>query len=490
MIPYVMPQVLSEDEIAKIHAAMVGILARTGLSVEHKAVRDAFADYGARVDHDAQRVWVSESVVQRFVDETQPEANPLVTPSWTADPGCPTECYRALWPGDGKPHVWVRSDVSSEAYLPPGTDREIPFTKQTLADYIKLARLLDNGITPRLEAVQVFKLHPTISLEARLFAWKHSAQEAGGILAPELCPYVLEMYEIKADALGRRLEEVFCASVYVISPLRFSQDICEKIMFFHEKGLRVRIGNYISMGGTGPITLAGCLTLNLAERVAVGILERVLYDDLQWSIYGEMVPLDMTTLDVQVGRPELLLCNLAVIQLARHYGVAAHPFGGTTTARVPSAEAGTQKVMTALPCILAGGCNIDAGKLQESCSPIQMILDSELISALRRLLKGFEVNDDTLAVEVIDALGPGGTFTGMRHTVRHMRSEIWQPRIWQPEGDQDWLTNRRKTDVERAAEIWRELMSQPDPEPGISVETENRLRAVIRRAELHRSDGG
>ena len=58
--------------------------------------------------------------------------------------------------------------------------------------------------------------------------------------------------EFKADAFGKMLQEVFCASVYIISPLRFVQDICEKIVFFHEHGLRVRIGNYMSMGGTGP----------------------------------------------------------------------------------------------------------------------------------------------------------------------------------------------------------------------------------------------
>ena len=482
MIPYMMIQALGEGEIEKIHAAMVSILSQTGLAVEHRAVREAFAEYGAQVDHQTGRVRFPASVIERFIDETQPIANSLVEPSAADEPGCPTECYRALCPADGRPQVWVRSDVSLNPYLEPATNNVIPFTEETLAGYIKLARLLDNGIIPRVEGVMFGESRPTVSLETRLFAWKHGAQEAGGILMTELCPYILEMYEIKADALGKSLPEVFCASVYIISPLRFSQDICEKIMFFHEHGLRVRIGNYMSMGGTGPITLAGCLALNLAERVAIGILERVLYGDGQWVIYGEMIPLDMTTLDVQVSRPELLLANLAVIQLARHYGVAAHPFGGYTTARLPSAEAGMQKVMTALPCILAGGCNINAGALGEVRSSIQMILDSELISALRRLLRGFEVNDDTLAVDLINELGPGGTFTSTRHTVRHMRSEFWQPRIWRRESDQDWVAGGGKTDVERATDVWHDLMSQPDPEPGISEETERHLQAVIDRA--------
>ena len=358
----------------------------------------------------------------------------------------------------------------------------VPFTQDTLADYIKLARLLDNDIRIRLETMPVGKGRLTQPLEGRLFAWKHGAQEQGGIQMTELCPYLLEMVQIKADALGKPVGEVFCGSVYIISPLRFPKDIGDQILFFHERGLKVRIGNMFTMGGTGPVTLAGCLALNLAERVAIGILERVLYGDKQWVIYGEVAPLNMRTLAMLSARPEILLLNLAVIQLARHYRVAAHPYGGYTDARLPSAEAGMQKVMTALPCILAGGCNIDAGKLSGStCSPIQMILDSELVSALRCVLRGFDVNADTLAVDLINEVGPGGTFMASEHTVRYMRTELWRPDVWS-EGTLQAQVEDVQTDVERAFDRWHDLMSLPDPEPAIDGDTEMRLQTVIDRA--------
>lgn len=485
MIPYVMIQALTGDEIDKIHSAMVSLLSRTGLVVEHAAIREAYAQYGARIDHETQRVWFPEKVINRFLDESEPMDYSSITTTGSARLGVSSsmdECYRPLCPG-GRPTVSTRSGVSFDFYLEPGTNRAIPFTEQTLAGYIKLARLLDNGIIVRLETLPVGEGRPTQPLEARIFAWKHGALESGGIQMTELCPYLLEMYEIKAEALGKPLSEVFCGSVYTISPLRIPGDVGDQIEYFRKHGLRVRIGNMFTMGGTGPATLAGCLALNLAERVAIGILDRVLYDAKQWVIFGEIAPLDMMTITMPKGRPEVLLVNMAVIQLAQHYRVPAHTFGGYTDARLPSAEAGMQKVLTALPCILAGGCNINAGKLGGSlCSPIQMILDSELISAIRRVLRGFDVNDDTLAVDVIDEVGPGGSFLATHHTVRHMRTELWQPRVWTGDAYQAWAAKDMKPDTERALDLWHDLMSKPDPEPGISEETERRLQRVVDRA--------
>lgn len=485
MIPYMTIQALSEDEIEKIHSAMVSILSRTGLAVEHVKIREAFAEYGARVDHQAERVWIPEAVIHRFLNETEPADTSSSAPTGPAHPrGCDSmeECYRPLCPG-GEPSISTRSGVSFDLYLEPCTNQVLPFTDETLDGYIKLARLLDNGIIVRMETLPVGEGRATQPLEGRIFAWKRGAMESGGIQMTELCPYILEMYEIKADALGLPTSKVFCGSVYIISPLRIPRDVGDQIMFFHEHGLRVRIGNMFTMGGTGPVTLAGCLALNLAERVAIGILDRVLYGVRQWVLFGEVAPLDMRTLTMPNGRPEVLLFNLAVIQLAQHYGVPAHTYGGYTDAKLPSAEAGMQKVLTALPCILAGGCNLGAGKLGGSlCSPIQMIIDSDLISALRRTLRGFEVNDETLAVDLIHEVGTGGSYLASEHTVRHMRSELWQPKTWTKNAYQAQIGEEIKPDVERVLERWHDLMSKPDPEPGISEETERRLQAVVDQA--------
>ena len=143
-----------------------------------------------------------------------------------------------------------------------------------------------------------------------------------------------------------------------------------------------------------------------------------------------------------------------------------------------------QKVLSAMPCILAGGGNIGAGLLSidELFSPIQMILDNELAGALRRVVRGFGVNADTLATDVIDQVGPGGFFTASEHSAAHFRNELWEPEIWSRESLQTWLRGERKIDADIALDIWHDHMSKPDFAPGISEDTERRLTDVIKRA--------
>jgi len=485
MIPNMLIQALDENEIAKIHAAMVSILGNTGLLVEHEKIREKFASYGAQIDHNSKKVLFPENVINRFLSETEPSHPPRDDAPWIR-----RDCYKPLCPG-GTPSMSTRSGISHGMYLEPGNNRTVQFTEKSLANYIQLARNLDNRIIIRIETLPVGEARVTQPLEARLFSWKHGAMEGGSIQVTELCPYLYEMYEIKADAAGKTLEDVFCGSVYIISPLRLPNDLCEQILYFHDRGLRVRVGNMFSIGGTGPVTLAGCLALGLAECIGVGILNRILYGDNFWIFYGEMAPLDMRTMVMQLGRPEMLLLNLAVIQLAKHYGVPAHPLGGTTDAMRPSYQAGMQKLMSALPCILAGGCNFDAGRLgiDSLYSPIQMILDAEVISSIRRMLTGFEVNADTLAVDVIDEVGAGGLFMSTMHTVKHMRAELWQSKIWSGETIQSWEAAGGKIDIERAMDRWHDLMGKDEQEVFISTDTERRLQSVIDRATQNLSSG-
>ena len=462
MRPYLKLQVLSQEEIAKIHSAMVSILSRTGLAVEHPDIREAFSECGAETDGQSGRVLFPGRVIDRFLGETRRIEYSSVGPSVSGDAGV----YQGM-------------------YLEPGTSQIVPFTDQTLAGYVKLACLLEGVTDIGMQNYPTAGGRPTEPLELRIFAWKHGARESGSIQLTELCPYLLEMYQIRADAVRKPLSEVFRGFLFlVVSPLRIPEHEADQLMYFHKRGLRVRFGNMITAGGSGPVTLAGCLALNLAERIALGILERVLYGDRQWSLDSSIAPLDLRTFIQPYGRPEMVLANLATMQLAQYYGVRGSGHCGLTDAKLPSNEAGVQKLLSALPCILAGGGGIEPGLLciDELHSPIQMILDAELVGALRRLVRGFDVDEETLAVNLIDEVGPGGLFTATEHTVKHFRTEQWQPGIWSREMLQTWLSGERKMDAQRALDVWNDLMSRPDPEPGITQETETQLWDVVRRA--------
>ncbi|MBN1671064.1 MAG: trimethylamine methyltransferase family protein [Kiritimatiellae bacterium] len=459
MIPNLALRTLSEQEIADIHAAMLTVLSRTGMAVEHEGLRAILAEHGAELDAGSGRVRFPVALVERFLADAERVAPPA------------------------GPRISANVPLYQGPYLEPGTNRLIPFTGELVARYFKLARLL-GGLHRSMLNFPPAAARPTEPLEMRVFAWKHGVHEAGSIQRTSLCPYLLELYEILAAARAKPVPELFRGTVYVVGPLKLGATEAEQILFFRQRGLRVRIGNMLTMGGTAPVTMAGAVALHLAERVAIGLIDRALFGSRTWSMGGPPVPLDMRTLMMPYGRPELLLGNLACMQLARHYGVGGGTHGGLSDAKRPSYEAGVQKLMTALPCALAGGASIQAGLLSidEVFSPIQMILDAELTSALRRIVKGFDVNADTLATEVIEAVGPGGVFTAELHTAAHFREELWEPMTWSREMAQAWLAGEKKIDVDRALDIWHELMARPDPDPELDEATERRLRRVIERA--------
>lgn len=485
MIPYLQVKALKPNDIEKIHQSALTVLAKTGMLVEHPRLLEIFGDYGAEIDLENQKVYFPTALVEQFLSDTKPYPGDLAVVHGCDEhsPVVESECFRPI-NQSGKPYLATRAGISHGYYLDPANNLPTQFTEETLRDYLHLAQLLDEKIIVRMETYPVGTGRITQPLECRLFAWKHGGFEGGSIQMVELMPYLYDMYQVRADSLGLPIEQVFCASTYILSPLRMASDICEHILYFHDRGLKVRIGNMFSTGGTGPVTLAGCLTLGLAERIAIGILERCLYGQAYWVLYGEVSPLDMRTMLMPLGRPEMLLFNLAVIQLARHYGVPAHTLGGVSDAALPSSEAGMQKMMTALPCALAGGCNYDPGRLGVDTlySPIQMILDAECISALRRVLRGFEIDADTLAVDLIEEVSAGGSFMATSHTVNYMRKELWQPTVWSEGGGYSANGSKLETDVDRAYQRWQDLMAGPRPEPKLSDQTEETLQHIINQA--------
>jgi len=252
----------------------------------------------------------------------------------------------------------------------------------------------------------------------------------------------------------------------------------------------------MSAGATAPVTIAGAVALFLAENLLIAFIRRVLYGERRLHLHCSISVADMRTGVHPYGAPERPLANTMMAEMARHYRAAFSGHGGHTDAKVPSCEAGAQKVLTGLPILLAGGAmSISAGLLStdEVFSPIQMVLDNELVGALRRFARGVEVSDQTLAVEVIEEVGPGGQFLDHDHTARHFRSEHWLPGLFARELLEGWLAGDRRTDLDRARQVYAEMMARPDQPMG-DPDVVQRLQEVIDRAAralgISRDTGG
>ena len=241
-----------------------------------------------------------------------------------------------------------------------------------------------------------------------------------------------------------------------------------------------------ALGGNAPVTFAGAVTLNWAERIALGILDWVWFGIKALHLGTSLSAMDMKTMIYPYGRPENAITNVISAQIARHFGVSFSGHAGLSDAKLPSAKSGAQKALTAIPTLMAGGSLwLDAGLLSidEVFSPIQMVLDNELLSALKQFTKEFEVSDESIGLDTIFEAGPGGGYLDKMHTAKHFRKELWQPKIWAQKMVNPWLAGDRQIDADKAQEIVLSIQSGTSEHQNLSRNMEKDILNLIKKAK-------
>jgi len=453
---------LKDSEITAIHQGALRILAEMGMEIQNAKLLTACETAGFSLDYVHQRVRFPASAVELFIAEAEKFDWENLVPSVSATAGV----YHGL-------------------YHDPETGKLLPWTEERLASYCALANDLPNVNGCSVLGSRVPVPAPLEPLYERYTCWKYGAAEGGSVGLDAVCPYLMELYQVLADHRRVPLREVFYANVYLVPPMKLGRHEAYQVAYFWERGLRVGIGDMYAMGASAPVTVAGAVTLNLAEQLALCMLNSALYNTKKLHLGCSLSPLDMRTMIYPFGRPESVVTNLMMAQLARFYGASYSGHGGLTTAKLPSAEAGFQKAYTAIPILLAGGSFwMDAGLLScdEVNSPVQMILDNEFLGALKHLCTSFEISEDTLALDTILAVGPGGGYIAQPHTARYFRSEQWQPQLWTRSMLAPWLEAGSQLDVDLARERILDLDRGGPPVRQISSSLEADLLRVITTA--------
>jgi trimethylamine--corrinoid protein Co-methyltransferase len=179
---------------------------------------------------------------------------------------------------------------------------------------------------------------------------------------------------------------------------------------------------------------------------------------------------DMKTGRYLAGSAEFGLTNAAMAQMAQFYALPIYNSAGMTDAKIPDVQAGFEKAMSAVLAALAGSNFIHhaAGMLENMnmVAPEQFVIDNEILGMAMRVVRGVEVNDDTLALDAIDEVGPGGHYLLSDHTVRHMRSEFYYPSdVVDRQGWEMWQQDGALDAQARAKLIARDILAHHQPEP-------------------------
>jgi len=457
---------LTSEQLGQLHSSALTILAEMGMVIEHHGLLDALASRGAHIDHHTFRATFPATLVERFIADAPKHNWKTATPRVTGSAG-----------------------VYASRYHDPITDELVPWNKERLIHYFALARRLPHVDGATMLGCRVPVPGSLEPLYERYYCWKYGAADAGTLHIDALCPFILELYECLAAEQGVPKADVFKGAVYLIPALKLGRHEAHQVAFFRERGLRVSIGQSMAtMGATAPVTLAGAATLNLAEQLALRILDWALFDHRRLHLDCSLAAMDMRTTIRPFGRPEMVMANVLTAQLARYYGASFNGHAGLSDAKLPSVEAGAQKALSAIPTLLVGGSLwMDVGLLatDEVCSPIQMALDSEFLSALSHLTREFAIDEETIGLADILEAGPGGQYLDSYHTARHFRDAVWEPSLWSRQMLNPWLSGARELDIDKAREIVLEMLYQSDREPqapGMSESLEAAVLGVISRA--------
>jgi trimethylamine---corrinoid protein Co-methyltransferase len=458
---------LSAIDVGAIHEGALTILERMGMEIQNRELLLALGEHGAQVNLEAERVTFPRALVERFIEDAPKH-------DWE----------------HAQSRVLGSAGVYEGLYHDPISGELIPWTEQRLALYVALAGKLQWVAGASMLGSRLAAPGPLEPLYERLHCWKYGAADSGTILTDEICPHLLELYEVAAAERGLPLSEVFHGTVYLIPALKLGRHEAYQVAYFRERGLSVRIGHSMpTLGATAPVTLAGGVTLNLAEHLALSMLNWMWFGRRQLHLGCSLAPMDMRTAIRPFGRPEMAIANLMTAQLARTYGVSFSGHAGLSDAKLPSVEAGAQKALSAVTTLLAGGnLWMDVGLLStdEVCSPIQMVLDNELLGALGRFTREIRVDEETIGLETILRVGPGGHYLDRMHTARHFREEVWSPGIWSRQMLRSWLAGDRLLDADEAREVVLQVQSEVAREPlgrHITEASENEILRVIAKAE-------
>lgn len=286
------------------------------------------------------------------------------------------------------------------------------------------------------------------------------------IFTPAGASTIVEMAEVLAGGTPLRERPIVSFGYSIVSPLRWSAVGLGVFRNTSGLGLPLMINSEPMGGGTAPVTLAGCLVLANADALS-GIVIAQLLERGRPVVYnlGFAHVLDMSTSIALTGAPENALLQSAGAELARFHRLPSASWM-STEAMLPDAQAAAEKTMTGL-AHAAHGVNLiwGAGNLESTmCMSAEMlVIDDEIIGAIRRFMRGIAVSDETLALDVIREVGHTADFLSTDHTLHHFRQEIRHSRLPTRSKRDAWERQGSRAIDERAAARVEEILAAPPP---------------------------
>jgi len=412
---------MSEETVRKLHAASMEILEKTGMRFLHPDANKILQEHGVKVVDGTAHF--TEDQIMEWVGKA-----PHTAKVYAADPRYDIEL------GNGRTYTAPAAG--------PVTVLERDGSKHvaTLEDLVKALRLYEanpsysiNGGVP-CQPKDVDATWSTLMLHYVALLCSNKVTWTGTGFYDQM-EATMDLTRARFGQTPDEMREkpYIFSIVNTDSPLRFDLNMTESLFTFLKYRVPVCITAAGMAGTTTPMTLAGTLAVTNAEIVAAIALAQM-YAPGAPVLYGsQTATADMRGGAMAIGAPEAALCYKYCAELARFYGVPCRGGGALTDAKKVDVQAGYESMLTLGACVENGMsvCFQSAGILNSylDLSFDKMVADFEVIDYLDRYKREFEVDGDTVPLDLIDEVGPGGQYLVTEHTLTHCRTEPLTPHL-------------------------------------------------------------
>lgn len=407
-------------DLQKIHDASMKILETSGMRFQHPEIIKIIKENGIRVE--GETAFFKEDQLMKLVGKA-----PKSFTVYARNPQ-----YDFVMGGD---HMEVAAGYGAPYII----ERDGSQRNGVLADYLEFVKLVhqsdhfkvNGGILVEPSDVDASYNGPVMLYNTI----RHSDKVLIGMEGnAEQMSILMDMLKILFGGHDKLLEKPrMMTIVNTLSPLQMDRNALDTLLAYASHGQPVFITPAAMAGFTAPITLAAMLAMGNAETLAGIAVSQMIREGVPVVYGNQSTSADMRSGAFVVGSPEHALSITYGARLAKAYGLPCRSGGTSSDAKGVCAQSGYESMMLLSTCskenvnlvILAAGA-LDSVK---SMSFDKFMVDLEVISLVKRIRQEVVINDETLALDLINSVGPGGEFMTSMHTAKLCRTEIWNPEI-------------------------------------------------------------
>jgi len=465
---------LNNKSIRRIHHSSKEILEHTGSLILHPTARELLKSSKVHMDSN-NRAYIPGSLIDWALEKSPSK---ITIYDRNQEPAMFLEAR----------HVYYGTGSDCQYLLDPDTGEPNDFNFEDMQKAVRIADSLSHidfimsmGLAAELDNATCFQ-------EKYKAMLKNSTKPQVLISGPDI--KVLEdIIQMGAVIAGNREMLVkyprFLLLVDPTSPLVHSKDALEKLIYMAKNKLPVIYAPGIMAGATSPVTMAGAIAQANAEILTGLVIHQLACPGAPFVYGGGMSPMDMKSCQPTYSSPEAIMCQAGLCQMSRDfYHLPTWGFGGCSASKTCDAQAINEAATFSLAASWMGTNLVhDVGYIEFGmtyCLEL-LVLCNEFIGQARRMMSGIPVNDEHLALDAIDRVGPGGSFLIDPHTLSFFRSS-WEPDLTDRSTRKNWKKKGGLSMTDRARDRIREILDTHTPEP-IADDIEKKIDCIIQTAK-------